>query len=285
MNVGRFQTDFNSVTPEYFRALTLPLLSGRPFRAGDRAGAAPVSIINETLAKQIWPGENPIGKRLRFGVDPAEPLTEVVGVARDAKYRSIGDAGIPMFYLPLAQASPRSVTLLVRNRPGTPSPAAALRALVRDLDPSLPIALNHGYADIIGLSLMPNRVARGLAGLFGATGLVIASVGLYGVLAYMVSRRRREIGIRMALGAAARNVRNLVLRDGLRMVAAGLLLGFAGAAVVSRLLGSLLYGVSPLDPLTYTVIALLLGTVAILACLVPVRRALGTEPLEVLRHD
>ena len=285
MNVGHFQTDFSSVTPEYFRVLSLPLVSGRPFRAGDREGAAPVSIINEGLAKQIWPGENPIGKRLRFGVDPASPLTEVVGVARDAKYRSIGDAGIPMFYLPLAQTEPRSVTLLVKSRPGTPSPATALRGLVRELDASLPIASNSAYAEIIGLSLVPNRVARGLAGLFGATGLVIASVGLYGVLAYMVSRRRREIGIRMALGAAARNVRNLVLRDGLRMVSAGLLIGFAGAALVSRLMGSLLYGVSPLDPLTYAVIALLLGTVATLACLVPVRRALGTEPLEVLRHD
>lgn len=285
MNVGHFQTDFSSVTPEYFRVLSLPLVSGRPFRAGDREGAAPVSIINESLAKQIWPGENPIGKRLRFGVDPASPLTEVVGVARDAKYRSIGDAGIPMFYLPLAQTEPRSVTLLVKSRPGTPSPATALRGLVRELDASLPIASNSAYAEIIGLSLVPNRVARGLAGLFGATGLVIASVGLYGVLAYMVSRRRREIGIRMALGAAARNVRNLVLRDGLRMVSAGLLIGFAGAALVSRLMGSLLYGVSPLDPLTYAVIALLLGTVATLACLVPVRRALGTEPLEVLRHD
>jgi putative ABC transport system permease protein len=206
-------------------------------------------------------------------------------VARDAKYRSIGDAGIPMFYLPLAQTEPQTVTLLVRSRTGTPSPAAALRGLVRELDASLPIASNSGYADIIGLSLVPSRVARGLAGLFGATGLVIASVGLYGVLAYMVSRRRREIGIRMALGAAARNVRSLVLRDGLRMVSAGLLIGFAGAALVSRLLGSLLYGVSPLDPLTYGVIALLLGAVALLACLVPVRRALGTEPLEVLRHD
>ena len=285
MNVGQFQTDFSSVTPEYFRALSLPLVSGRPFRAGDRAGAAPVSIVNETLARQIWPGENPIGKRLRFGVDPAQPLTEVVGVARDAKYRSIGDAGIPMFYLPLAQTEPQTVTLLVRSRTGTPSPAEALRGLVRELDASLPIASNSGYADIIGLSLVPSRVARGLAGLFGATGLVIASVGLYGVLAYMVSRRRREIGIRMALGAAARNVRSLVLRDGLRMVSAGLLIGFAGAALVSRLLGSLLYGVSPLDPLTYGVIALLLGAVALLACLVPVRRALGTEPLEVLRHD
>ena len=285
MNVGHFRTDYSSVTPEYFRALSLPLRSGRPFRPGDRAGAAPVSIVNETLAKQIWPGENPVGKRLRFGVDPAAPLTEVVGVARDAKYRSIGDAGIPMFYLPLAQTEPRSVTLVMKSRPGTASPGPALRGLVRELDASLPIASNSAYADIIGLSLVPNRVARGLAGLFGATGLVIASVGLYGVLAYMVSRRRREIGIRMALGAAARNVRNLVLRDGLRMVSAGLLIGFAGAALISRLLVSLLYGVSPLDPPTYAVIALLLGTVTMLACLVPLRRALGTEPLEVLRHD
>jgi len=140
-------------------------------------------------------------------------------------------------------------------------------------------------AQLIGLALLPNRIALGVAALFGGAGLLLAAVGLYGVLSYMVSRRRREIGIRMALGAAAANIRNLVLRDGLRLVAIGLTVGFAAAAGVSRLLRSLLFGVNPIDPLTYGAIALVLGGVALVACLVPVRRALRTEPLEVLRHD
>jgi len=138
---------------------------------------------------------------------------------------------------------------------------------------------------VVGVALLPNRIAMGLALLFGATGLLLAAVGLYGVLSYMVSRRRREIGIRMALGAAATDVRKLVLNDGLRLVLIGLTVGFAAAAGVSRLLRSFLFGVSPVDPLTYGGIALIFAAVAALACLVPVRRALRTEPLEVLRHD
>jgi ABC-type antimicrobial peptide transport system permease subunit len=139
--------------------------------------------------------------------------------------------------------------------------------------------------EVVGVALLPNRVAMAMAMLFGAAGLLLAAVGLYGVLSYMVSRRRREIGIRMALGAAAADVRNLVLGDGLRMVLVGLGIGFAGAAAVSRLLRSFLFGVSPVDPLTYGGIAVVFAAVAALACLVPVRRALRTEPLEVLRHD
>jgi putative ABC transport system permease protein len=170
-------------------------------------------------------------------------------------------------------------------KPGSPDPVRALRDAVRDLDPALPIAQIAPMEQVIGLALLPNRIAMGLALLFGATGLLLAAVGLYGILSYMVSRRRREIGIRMALGAAATDVRNLVLRDGLRLVLIGLTLGFAGAAGVSRLLRSYLFGVSPVDPVTYGGIAVLFAVVASLACLVPVRRALRTEPLEVLRHD
>jgi len=184
-----------------------------------------------------------------------------------------------------AQQGGGAFSLLVKSRPGAVSPAAALKALVRELDPSLPIASNTPYPAIIGLSLIPNRIALGLALLFGGTGLVLAAVGLYGVLSYTVSRRRREMGIRMALGASAHNVRNLILGDGMRMAAIGLLLGFGVAGLVSRLLRSFLFGVSPLDPVTYGAITVILGSVALAACLVPVRRALSTEPLEVLRHD
>lgn len=282
--VGVFQTDFATVTPEFFSVLTLPLARGRSFRATDREGAAPVAIVNEVLARRVWPGEDPIGKQLRIGGADGT-LSEVVGVARNAKYRSIGDEGIPMVYVPFAQQGDRSFSLLVRSRPGGVSPAGALKDLVRELDPSLPIASNTPYLAIIGLSLIPNRIALGLALLFGGTGLILAAVGLYGVLSYTVSRRRREIGIRMALGAASRDVRNMILGDGFRLVAIGSLLGFGVAGVVSRLLRSFLFGVSPLDPVTYGAIAILLGSVAIAASLIPVRRALRTEPLEVLRHD
>ncbi|HEU5218054.1 MAG TPA: ABC transporter permease [Gemmatimonadales bacterium] len=284
-NVGWFQTDFAAVTPDYFGTMQIPLLKGRAFSAADREGAPAVAIINETLAAKIWPGEDPIGKTLLFGSLRDGTPTLVVGLARNANYRSIGEDPLPMTYSPYAQQSSRDVHLLVRMTPGAPDPALALRAAVRGLDPALPIAQLAPMEQVVGVAMLPNRIAMGLALLFGATGLLLAAVGLYGILAYMVSRRRREIGIRMALGAASADVRRLVVGNGLRLVLIGLTLGFAGAAGVSRLLRSFLFGVSPLDPLTYGGIALLFAGVAALACLVPVRRALQTEPLEVLRHE
>jgi predicted permease len=284
-NVGWFQTDLTAVSPTYFAAMQLPLVRGRAFSPADRDGAPSVAIINETLAARTWPGEDPIGKTLLFGSLKDGTPTVVIGLARNAKYRSIGEDPIPMIYLPFAQQGRRKLSLVVRMSPGAPDPARALREAVHALDPALPIAQIAPMEQVVGLALLPNRIAMGLALVFGATGLLLAAVGLYGILSYMVSRRRREIGIRMALGAAAADVRKLVLGDGLRLVLVGLTLGFAGAALVSRLLRSFLFGVSPLDPVTYGSIALLLGTVAALACLVPVRRALTTEPLEVLRHD
>jgi predicted permease len=284
-DVGWFQTDFTSVTPGYFAAMGLTLLRGRMFAAADRDGAPAVAIINETLARKIWGTEDPIGKTLSFGrTSGGTPMT-VVGLARNAKYRSLGEEPLPMCYAPYAQQARQSLAIVVRMAPGSPDPTRGLREAVHALDPTLPIVEQAPLAQLIGLALLPNRIALGVAALFGAAGLLLAAVGLYGVLSYMVSRRRREIGIRMALGAAASNVRNLVLRDGLRLVAIGLLLGFGSAASVSRLLRSLLFGVSPLDPVTYAAIGLVLAAVALVACLVPVRRALRTEPLEVLRHD
>jgi predicted permease len=284
-NVGWFQTDFAAVSPSYFSTMQIPLLRGRAFAPADRDSAPAVAIINETLAARMWPGEDPVGKTLLFGSLRNGTPTLVVGLARNAMYRSIGEDPLPMLYSPFAQQAGRDVNLVVRMAPGAPDPARALRETVRALDPLLPIAQIAPMEQVVGVALLPNRIAMVLALLFGGTGLLLAAVGLYGILSYMVSRRRREIGIRMALGAAAVDVRNLVLGDGLRLVLIGLTLGFAAAAGVSRLLRTFLFGVSPLDPVTYGGIALLFGAVALLACLVPVRRALRTEPLEVLRHD
>jgi predicted permease len=284
-NVGWFQTDYAAVSPTYFSAMQLPLIRGRTFAPADRDSAPSVAIINQTLAERLWPGEEPVGKTLLFGSLKDGVPTVVVGLARNASYRSIGEDPLPMIYLPFAQQGGRSLALVVRMKPGAPDPALALREAVRQLDPALPIGQLAPMDQVVGVALLPNRIAMGLALLFGATGLLLAAVGLYGVLSYMVSRRRREIGIRMALGAAATDVRKLVLNDGLRLVLIGLTIGFAAAAGVSRLLRSFLFGVSPVDPLTYGGIALIFAAVAALACLVPVRRALRTEPLEVLRHD
>ncbi len=284
-NVGWFQTDFAAVSPGYFTALQLPLVRGRNFTPADRDSAPSVAIINQTLAARMWPGEDPVGKTLLFGGLHDGIPTMVVGLARNASYRSIGEDPLPMVFMPYAQQAGHGLALVVRMSPGAPSPAPALREALHQLDPALPIGRLAPMDEVIGVALLPNRIAMGLAVLFGGIGLLLAAVGLYGILSYMVSRRRREIGIRMALGAASADVRNLVVGNGLRLVLIGLALGFAAAAGVSRLLRSFLFGVSPVDPLTYGGIAVLFAAVASLACLVPVRRALRTEPLEVLRHD
>jgi len=285
-NIGQHQTDFAQVTSGYLGTIGIPVLRGRDFAPTDRRESPRVAIVNEALAERAWPGEDPVGKVIRFGsFDGSGPATEVVGVVRDARYRTIGETERhSMLYLPLSQSGNLRVTTLVRLGPGGPSPAA-LQAVVRELDPHLPIAVNVSYAEILGLSLLPNRIAMLVAGLFGATGLVLATVGLYGVLSFMVQRRRREIGIRMALGAASAQVRRMVLRDGLRLTAIGLALGLGAAMVVTRLLSSLLFGLSPMDPATYGVIILLMLVTAWVACAGPMRRALATDPLEVLRHD
>jgi predicted permease len=284
-NVGQFQTDFSMVTPGYFDALGFRILRGRGFLESDRQGSADVALVNETLAKTVWPGEDPVGKVISFaGRDDWTPVT-IVGLVNDANYNRLGEDPVFMVYVPFAQVPARSVTLLVRTLPGAPSPARALTAVARDADRFLPVVQNAPLAQMIGIALLPNRMALYAAMLFGVTGLVLAAVGLYGLLAFVVSRRRRELGIRMALGATAQRVRRMIVRDGMKPVAIGLAVGFAGAMVVARLLGAFLYGVSPLDPVTYVAIAVLLFAVGLAASLAPARKAVGADPVEVLRHD
>ena len=284
-NVGLFQTDFSMVTPGYFDALDFQILRGRGFADTDRDGSPEVAMVNETLARVVWPGEDPVGKVIQFeGNSGPSPVT-IVGLVRDAKYNRLGEDPTFMVYVPFAQVPSRSVTLLVRTEPGSPSPARALAAVARDADRFLPVAQNSPLSQLIGLALLPNRMAFYAAIMFGLTGLVLAAVGLYGLLAFVVSRRRRELGIRMALGATAQRVRAMILRDGMKPVVIGLAIGFVGAMAVGRVLRSFLYGVSPLDPVTYVAIAGLLAVVGVAASLGPARKAVGADPVEVLRHD
>ncbi len=284
-NIGLFQTDFNAVTPGYFAALGARILRGREFAPSDRAGGGAVAMVNETLARRVWPGEDPVGKVIRFGSFTDGTPTTIVGLVQDAKYNSLGEDPVSMVYVPFAQMPSRSLMLLVRTRPGTPPPTRELAAMVRGVDPFLPTVQNAPLAQLIGVALLPNRMALFAALLFGLTGLLLASVGLYGLLAFVVSRRRREIGIRMALGATSRRVGGMILRDGMKPVAVGLGIGFGAAMVLGRLIGSMLYGVSPLDPVTYVAIGLLLLVVAAAASAIPARRAVSGDPVDVLRTE
>jgi predicted permease len=282
---GWFNPDYTCVSPGYFATMRIPILRGRAFESADRAGSPSVAILNEALARQMWPGEDPLGRTILFGSLREGVPTTVVGIARDAKYRSAGEEPVPMIYVPFDQDAGRSFALLVRTAPGAADPIPALREAVRALDPALPIARIASLEQVVATATIPNRAAVALASMFGMAGLLLASVGLYAVLSFMVTRRRKEIGIRMALGATGADVGGLILHQGFRLVGAGLLAGFAGAAGLSYLLRSLLFGLHPLDPVTYSGIALVLGLSGLAACLLPARRALRTQPIEVLRHD
>lgn len=285
MNVGRFGTDFATVTPGFFGTLRLPLREGRGFAAGDRKGAPLVAVVNESFAARIWPGERPLGKRLQFGNLTDTTTTEIVGVVADARSHSLGELPEPTIYVPVAQQGVRRVSLLVRTKEGLPSPDRAVRDAVHAIDPDLPVSQQVSYAALIGVTLLPNRVAMLLAAAFGATGLLLAALGLYGLLAFRVQSRRREIGIRIALGASTRAVSRLVVGEGVRLTLTGCAVGLVLAAVLARFLGSMLFGVSPVDPLTYLGIGVTLLLVGWLAALGPTLKALRTEPAEVLRND
>ncbi len=283
--IGLFETDFTSVSPGYFAAVRIPVVDGRGFTTVDRMGAPAVAVVNQTLARRLWPGENPVGKHLNFGGLTRGVPTEIVGVAADAKYHSLGEEPVPMIYVPIPREFGRRISLLVRTVDGSAPAARAIPDAVHELDPELPVTQQNSFAAIVGIALLPNRIAMMLAIAFGVTGLLLASLGLYGLLAFRVQSRRKEIGIRMALGASAREIRRLVVGEGVRLTAIGLVCGLGIAGVIARLLGSMLFGVSPVDPITYGGIALLLLAVGWFAAMGPTRRALGTDPVEVLRHD
>ncbi len=288
------QGSFHLVSPGYFEVLRLPLVRGRLLTAADRAGAPKVTVVNETLAAAAWPGEDPIGKRIACceapGPNGEPPLKEVVGVVRDARFAVLGRDEGPAFYLPLGQEPDAAWTWLqgsmavVARAEGDPAALAEpLRRAVAGFDPDLPL---------YDLATLPQRRAGALAAerfngllltLLGGLGLVLAAVGVYGILAYFVGQRTRELGLRIALGAPRGRIFALVLAQSLTPVAAGVAAGLGLAAAAARLLESQLYGVAPLDPATFLTVAALLALVAAAAAAVPARRALAIEPARALR--
>jgi predicted permease len=280
----RPSTDFARVSPGYLEAFRIPMLRGRSFSETDRDGGALVAVVNETFAMRAWPGESPIGRRVQLGsLDDAE--IEVVGVVRNAKYRTLTESPRAMVYVPFQQWPAGSMVLVARVGRAGAGVAGPLREIVRDIDATMPVDANVAYVDLMSIALLPSRAAAFFATLFGALGLVLAAMGLYGVLAFAVAQRTREIGIRMALGAEPGTVRGLVLRDGVKLAGIGLAIGVAIALALTHLLRGLLYGLSPTDPITFGGIVLLLLGVALAASYVPALRATRTDPVEALRTE
>ena len=272
-------TGLNAVSPGFFETLGTVVLAGRPFSPGDRQGTTPVVILNQTAAGQLWPGQDPVGRTLSDG----EASYEVVGVVQDGKYRSAGEAPRAMVFMPRAQRSSSRASFVLRSIPGRADLTRDLAQISRSLDANLPATTNASYTQVIGVSLLPNRVAAGAAGSFGLLGVLLVSVGLFGVLSYSVSQRRREIGIRMSLGADPGKIRWTILADGLRLVGLGLLIGLPLAVGAAVLVRSALLGLSPVDPLTLGGIGALLLSVGILAGYFPARRATMEDPMGTLR--
>ena len=277
-------TGFNVVGPNYFKTMETPLLRGRDFTEADRKGAPDVVVLNQTLAATLWPGEEALGKRVSIS-GPDGPFLEVVGVARDGKYRSLGEAPHPYIYQPLLQSYDPKMTLVVRTTGPPQSVATAMREQIRTLDANLPVADVKTLRDQLDLSLFPSRVAAWTLGGFGVLALLLAAIGIYGVVSYSVAQRTREIGVRMAMGAREKDVLRLVLGEGLFVIAVGLALGLLLAAAATRVIAGLLYGVEATDPLTFAGVPLLLGFVALVASYIPARRATKVDPLVALRYE
>ena len=271
---------YQSVGPDYFRTLETPLARGREFGPQDDAAAMKVAVVNQTFAERYFPNQDAVGKR----VGVAGGWLTVVGVARDYKAKQLDERPGPYLFLPEYQAYRPDMTFLVRTSGDPRLAQASVLEAIRAVDPTLPVFAVRTLEAAAGAALLAQRTGGVLLGVFGLLALLLAALGVYGVLAYSVSERRREIGIRLALGAPAGAVVKLVIGQGLRLVLIGVAAGLAVALAVTRWLESLLFGVSAVDPLTFTLIALLLTFVALLACWVPARRAAKTDPMIALRQ-
>jgi ABC-type antimicrobial peptide transport system permease subunit len=241
-------------------------------------------VINETMARRFWPSDEALGKRISTD-GPSGPWIRVVGVVKDTKYNSLGETTPPFMYLPLAQAYQSSMVVQVRTATPASTIGESIGKVVRGLDPQLPALRPTTLEQDMQLALLPAKVGAALLGAFGSLALLLATVGIYGVASFAVARRTREIGIRAALGAQQRDVLRLVVGESMRRVAIGLVLGLAGALGLARMLASQLYGVGTVDPVTFILTPLILGGVALVASLVPARRAMRVDPLVALRAE
>jgi predicted permease len=285
-NDDTLDADWNVVSPGYFETIGMRVAEGRGFTAADREGAPYVAVVNETFARTAWPDRPAVGQRFTVGEGPDEPprAVEVVGVVADSKYRYISEDPTPFVFVPLAQRPLTDMTFFVRHVEGR-EVAQEVRSAIAQVEPGVPVLFIQSFADATALGLVPQRLVAWIAGGVGIAGALLAALGLYGLMAFLVAQRTREIAIRMALGASAGDVQGMVTRHAARLGITGGLVGLALAAGIGMLMRTLLVGVAPVDPLSLGATALLLVGVLAAACWSPARRAAHTDPAVALRTE
>jgi predicted permease len=289
---GRYQTDGaeplsvnqNTISRGHFRTLGIPILAGRDFNVADRDGAPAVGIVNERLAQRLWPNESPVGKRLRSGKGP---WIEVVGMVRDSKYVGISETPKLFLYRPIGQMyDPRAhQSLLIKTTSNPMTMLTVVRTAVDELDPAMPIFGASSLDETTQISLLPAKIAATFAGALGILAVLLAVIGIYGVVSYLARHRTREIGIRIALGARPSQVMWFVSAEVLRWTIFGLVLGLGVSLGIAQFAKDFLYGVSPADPVSFGGIALILTATAYAACWIPARRATRVDPTVALREE
>ena len=285
---NRPRTGYSWVEPGYFRTVGIPLMKGRDFTAADDLEATPAVIINETLARQFFPQQDAIGKRIKPGIDngyKTAPLREIVGVVGDVRQYGLASAPGPEVYVPLAQSPLGSMNFVVHTDVDPLSVVGTVRQEMAEMDKNLPFYGVKTFHEYLGQGFAQPRFLTLLFGLFAALALALAAVGLYGLVSYFASQRTHEIGIRMALGAEERDVLRLVVGQGFKLTILGVAVGIAGSFALTRFLSSLLYGVKPTDPLTFIAVSLTLCAVALTASYIPARRAASVDPMVALRYE
>lgn len=272
-----------AVTPEYFHLLGMTLLRGRIFSAQDNETAPKVAVINESLARKYFPNGEALGKRFKRPADAY--WTTVIGVIADARTESLAETSVPEIYLSLYQRTAKDLAIFVRGRLDPAAIPAQVRRQVQSVDPELPVFGAQRLTEAVSDSLSERRFSMEMIAQFALTALLLAGLGIYGVISFVVGERTHEIGIRLALGAQRQNILRMILRQGFALAIAGAAIGLLGALIVSHLMAGLLYGVGPTDPLTFAGVAALLIGVALLACYIPARRAIRVDPMTALRYE
>jgi putative ABC transport system permease protein len=277
--------DIAVVDTEYFRVMEVPLIAGRNFTVSDTNKTQTVAVIDQTLQRRYWPNENPVGQQIKFGFGAGVQGVTIIGVAGDVKSDGFDAPSVPHIYVPMGQFAPVNAVVFFRSKADANYLGEAVRQEVAKLDPNVPVHSVSTMNEIIARSVADRRFALELLGVFAAVALLLAAVGIYGVMSYSFSQRTHEVGIRIALGAQRPDILRMALAEGMRTVVIGLASGLVGAAIMTRFFRSMLFNVAPADPATYLTVSAILACVALLACYIPAQRATQVNPLAALREE